>query len=46
MIIIVATDRPSVTLISQLSSTRRGIEIKTQTLIFLFFSLTAFEADE
>ena len=34
MIIIVAIDRPSVPLISQLSSTKCGIETKTQTLIF------------
>jgi hypothetical protein len=46
MIIIVAFDRPSVTLISQMSSTRCGIEIKTQTLIFLLFSLTVLETDE
>jgi len=46
MIKTVAIDRPSVTLISQLSSARCGIEIKMQTLIFLFFSLTVLEADE
>lgn len=46
MIITVGIDRTSITLIFQLSSTRRGIEIKTQTLIFLLFSLTVLEADE
>ena len=34
MIKAIAIDRPSVTLISQLSTTRRGKEIKTQTLNF------------
>jgi hypothetical protein len=46
MIKIIAIDRPSVILISQLSTTRWGIEFKTQTLIFLLFSMTVLEADE
>ena len=44
MIKTIAIDRPSVTLISQLSTT--GWEIENANINFLLFSMTVLEADE